>query len=169
VCGDCTVGLSARNKRKHIDKALTFVPQDGARALDYSLGGAGGLPPTLLRWAFAGVWVALTIVLSVLLQTFAAVGVLPMIALFFAVNKPRGVLLTDRGMASLRCGFLNGRPTSLLGLAALTALDQRIERRSGSTKLQIGDDQVWLRDADLGRFIDVAPRPASGPVPPPVQ
>ena len=155
--------MSQRTKRKHMEKAAGLVPQDGARALDYALGGAGGLPPSLLRWGLLGGWLVVTLVLSVLLKTFVAVGVLPMIAIYFAVNKPRGVLLSDRGLASLRCGFFNGRPTGLLGLAPLTALDLRIEARSGSTKLQIGDDQVWLADKDLARFLDAAPRPSAPP------
>ena len=155
--------MSQRTKRKHMEKAAGLVPQDGARALDYALGGAGGLPPSLLRWGLFGGWLVVTLVLSVLLKTFVAVGFLPMIAIYFAVNKPRGVLLSDRGLASLRCGFFNGRPTGLLGLAPLTALDQRIEARSGSTKLQIGDDQTWLADKDLARFLDLAPRPG-GPL-----
>ena len=121
------------------------------------------LAPSLLRWGLLGGWLVVTLVLSVLLKTFVAVGVLPMIAIYFAVNKPRGVLLSDRGLASLRCGFFNGRPTGLLGLAPLTALDLRIEARSGSTKLQIGDDQTWLADKDLARFLDLAPRPGSPP------
>ncbi len=160
------MGMSQRTKRKHMEKAAGLVPQDGARILDYALGGAGGLPPSLLRWALGAGWLALTLVLSVLLQTFVSVGFLPMIAIYFAVNKPRGVILSDRGLASLRCGFFNGRPTGLLGLAPLTALDQRIDARSGSTKLQIGDDQTWLADKDLARFLDLAPPPA-GPSPTP--
>ena len=57
TCSDDRMAMSNRTKRKHLDKARGLVPQDGARALDYALGGAGSLPPSLLRWALAGGWV----------------------------------------------------------------------------------------------------------------
>jgi hypothetical protein len=160
------MGLSARNRRKHMAKAMALVPQDGARPLDYALGGAGSLPPALLRWTIFGGWIAVTLVLSVLLKTFVAVGFLPMLGLFFLLNKPRGVLLSDRGLASLRCGFLNGRPTDLLGLGPLISLDQRLETKAENTKLQIGDDAVWLTHKDLARFLQVAPGPGRAASPP---
>ena len=155
------MGLSARNRRKHIDKAMALLPADGARPLDYALGGAGGLPPTALRWALLAGWIGLTLVLSLALRTFAAVGVLPMLAMYFALNRPRGVLLSDRGLASLKCGFFNGRPTELAGLGPLTSLDRRLAGQANSTKLQIGADEVWVADKDLARFLDEAPPPAA--------
>jgi len=99
-------------------------------------------------------------VLSLALKTFVVVGVLPMIAVYFAVNKPRGVLLSDHGLASFRCGFVNGRPTQLLGLDGLLSLDKRVGVEGASTKLRVGDDEVWLTNRDLARFLDVAPPPA---------
>jgi len=153
------MALSARSKRKHVTKAMTMLPA-GATPLDYAVGGAGGMPPARLRWVMVGGWVIVTVVLSLALKTFVVVGVLPMIAVYFAVNKPRGVLLSDHGLASFRCGFVNGRPTQLLGLDGLLSLDKRVGVEGASTKLRVGDDQVWLTNRDLARFLDVAPPPA---------
>jgi hypothetical protein len=153
------MALSARSKRKHVTKAMTMLPA-GATPLDYAVGGAGGMPPARLRWVMVGGWVIVTVVLSLALKTFVAVGALPMIAVYFAVNKPRGVLLSDHGLASFRCGFVNGRPTQLLGLDGLLSLDKRVGVEGASTKLRVGDDEVWLTNRDLARFLDVAPPPA---------
>jgi hypothetical protein len=152
------MGLSGRNKRKHITKAMTMLPA-GATPLDYALGGGGGMAPARLRWLMLGGWVALTVVLSLALRTFVAAGVLPVLAVWFAVNQPRGVLLSDHGLASFRCGFFNGRPDQLMGIDGLLSLDQRVASDGSSTKLRIGDDEVWLSHKDLARFLDVAPPP----------
>jgi hypothetical protein len=69
------------------------------------------------------------------------------------------VLLSDHGLASFRCGFFNGRPDQLLGIDGLLSLDQRVASDGSSTKLRIGEDEVWLSNKDLARFLDVAPPP----------
>lgn len=139
----------------------------GALPLDYALGGGGGMAPTRLRWVVFGGWLAVAVSLSLVLDTPIAVGLLPTIAIYFAVNKPRGVLLTDHGLASLQCGFFNGRPTQVLGLDGLASLDQRVAVEGTSTRLQVGPDQVWLHNKDLKRFLEVAPRPVRPADPPP--
>jgi hypothetical protein len=143
------MALSARNRRKHLKKAVTLLPPDGAQPLDYALGGAGQLPPRLLSLALLGGWVVLTVLLSVVLQSIVVVGFLPMLVLFFLLNKPRGVLLTDRGVALLKCGILNGRPTDLISVDSVEALQRRAETRGGSTKIDVAGRPVWVRDKDL--------------------
>ena len=160
------MALSARNKKKHMAKAISMLPQDGFRPLDYSLGGGGTYPPAQLRLIILVGWLVVTAVISVLLQTLVIVGFLPMLFLYYALNNPRGVLLADRGLASFKCSFWNGRPTKLEGMGPLTSLDQRAETRGSNTKLQIGTDAVWLSHRDLNRMIDEAPKPGSPPPPP---
>ena len=156
------MALSARNKRKHITKAMTMLPA-GATPRDYALGGGGGVSPARLRWLAVAGWVGLTLVLSLVFQTLVVVGALPVIAAWFAVNKPRGVLLSDHGLASFRCGFFNGRPDQLLGIDGLMALDRRVASEGSTTRLRIGHDEVWLGNKDLGRFLEVAPPPPAPP------
>jgi hypothetical protein len=105
--------------------------------------------PKLPGLLLLGGWITITVVLSALLQGFAAVGGLPMLAIFFAVNNPRGVLLTDRGVALLKCGFLNGRPTDLVSVEVPEALTHTTEQQAGATRVHIGGHHIWVRDKDL--------------------
>lgn len=157
--------MSTRNKRKHVTKAMSMLPA-GATPIDYAVGGGGSIAPARLRWLMLGGWLAVTVIASLALQTFFAVGALPMIALYFAANRPRGVILSDHGLASFRCAFWNGRPDQLLGIDGLLSLDQRVAADGSSTRLRIGQDEVWLSDRDLERFLDVAPPPPKAPAPP---
>ena len=150
------MAMSARNKRKHVEKAMKMLPADGSRPLDYALGGAGSLPPRLLVIAVIGGAFAISAALSFAAGGVVILGALPMLAVYFGVNRPRGVLLTDRGVASFRCGFLNGRPTDLIGVDAATVLDRPTEQRAGSSKVQIGREAVWLTNRDLTRFTTTA-------------
>jgi hypothetical protein len=152
------MGISRRTKVKHVQKAMTMLPA-GAAPLDYAVGGAGSMPPSHLRWLMLAGWAGLTLVLSLLFKTFVFVGALPLIAIYFAVNQPRGVLLSDKGLASFRCGFVNGRPNQLLGIDGLTSMDRRVATEGSNTRLRIGDDEVWLSNRDLRRFLDIAPPP----------
>jgi hypothetical protein len=146
------MALSARNKRKHIKKALTLLPPSDAQPLDYAVGGGGALAPRFLGLMLLGGWVMITIVLSLVLRTFVAVGALPMLAVFFGVNHPRAVLLTDRGAALLKCGFLNGRPTELIGTDVAEAVARPGDHQAGATRIHLGGQHIWLRDKDLARL-----------------
>jgi hypothetical protein len=159
------MGLSQRTKRKHVEKAMALLPA-GATPLDYAAGGGGAMSPSRLRAFMIVGWIGLTLLLSMLLKTLVMVGALPMIAIYYAAAKPRGVLLTDHGLASLRRGFFNGRPDQVLGRDGLLCLDHRVGTDGSNTRLQIGEDQVWLSDRDLARFLDVAPPPAVAPAVP---
>lgn len=156
------MGLSQRNRRKHITKAMTMLPA-GTNPLDYAVGGGGSAPPRLLGLATIGGAAALSVLASMLLHSVTIIGALPMLAVYFAINKPRGVLLSDRGLALFTCGFLNGRPNQLLGTTDLTPLAGGSSPRAGSLHLSMGEHPVWLPERDVARF-----RSATRPVPPPV-
>jgi hypothetical protein len=91
------VALRERVKRKHIESAIKVLPADGARPIDYALGGGGSMSPRMLVLALVGGWVVVTVLLSVALHTLVVIGAIPLVIVSFALNQPRGVLLSDRG------------------------------------------------------------------------
>jgi len=144
--------LSKRNKLKHIEKAMSLLPQDGARPIDYAVANAGSMPSRQLSWLLLGGWLAVSVVLSAATGAPFIIGGLPLLAVYYAINQPRGLLLTDHGIALLQCGFLNGRPNLLVSLNHASMLTQRGETRAGATHVRLGNDLVWVRDADLHRL-----------------
>jgi hypothetical protein len=146
------MNLSARNKRKHAEKAMRLLPAGNDRPIEYAIGGGGSAPPRVIGMWVVGGGVAFCVAVSLLVHGVVIVGALPMLAVYFAINEPRGVLLTERGAALFKSSFLNGQPSSLLALDASTALGRPVSRRAGSTRIQIGNQLVWLRDQDLSTF-----------------
>lgn len=143
------MGLSKRNKRKHLEKAMGMVPAGSGEPVDYALGGGGRWPPTQLAWMVIGGLVGLSVLLSLLLGGLTVVGVLPALAVYFALNNPRGVVVTTTGVASMSCSFLNGRPNRLLAWDARAALNTEHGSASGYTRIAIGQDAVWVKTRDL--------------------
>lgn len=146
------MNLSRRNKRKHIEKAVTMLPAGAGDPLDYRLGGGGSWPPKLLIWAVVGGLVGLSALLSVALGSVTVVGVIPALVVFFALTNPRGVLVTTAGVASLSCSFLNGRPNRLLAWDTWEALTRVVDERSGHTRIAVGRDPVWLKNGELAEL-----------------
>lgn len=146
------MALNARTKRKHIEAAVKFIPVDEAHPLDYAAGGGGAWSPSLLTIALLGGWVVVTILLLMALHSFIIIGILPVAGVFFALNQPRGVLLTDHGVAALHRNFLNSRPDAIVGLDSAATLDRAVRHQVGYTKIHVATSTVWLKDSDLRRL-----------------
>jgi hypothetical protein len=151
------VDLSDRNKRKHMDKAVELLRGDGSRPIDYVMGGGGALPSNLLLGLVLLGAIGLSVAIYAATGTVTFIGGLVLVAVYFGLNQPRGVLLTDRGVASFRCGFLNGRPTDFVGGDHVQVLQQATERKAGARRVRIAGDQVWIKDKDADRFLAATP------------
>ncbi|MDQ1369295.1 MAG: hypothetical protein QOF20_1648 [Acidimicrobiaceae bacterium] len=146
------MALRERVKRKHIESAIKVLPADGARPIDYALGGGGSMSPRMLVLALVGGWVVVTVLLSVALHTLVVIGAIPLVIVSFALNQPRGVLLSDRGVALLRRSFLTSRPEAVVGLDSSASLGRAVKQQAGYTRIQVGPGQVWVKDSDLTRL-----------------
>jgi hypothetical protein len=143
------MNLSARNKRKFTEKAVKLLPPgSGAQPVDLGVGGGGSLSPRRNIALCLGAAVAGSVGLSALTGGVVVIGWLPALILYYAINQPRAVLATDRGVALLRRGFLTGAPTGLLSMGAPAALQQPTDRAWGESRFEVDGKAVWLKDAD---------------------
>ena len=138
------MGFMARYRQKSIEAAQRVLAGQ-ATVLDHAATNAGPNPVVLAGGALALV-AAVLVVFHVLVS-----GVL-IFGLAYALNKPRNLVLTDRGVV-LFSRSLGGKPSSVLGAVDASVLTAGAgPAQFGFVPLQLGGERDWIRAKDLQRF-----------------
>ena len=145
------MGLMARYQAKSIQAAQQTLG-DEATVLDHAATTAGPNPMLLVGGALAAV-----VVVFAVLQVLVS-GVL-IFAVAYTINKPRNLVLTDRGLV-LFSRSMGGRPSRPLGTVDTDVLTTGAgPAQLGYVPVQIGPERNWIRSKDLARFLGVAGAP----------
>ena len=145
------MGMMARYQEKSIQAAQQALGSD-AKVLDHAATTAGPNPVLLIGGALIGIGVVYAL-LHVLVSGVLIFGVA------YAVNKPRNLVLTDRGLV-LFSRSMGGRPSRPLGTVDTDVLTTAAgPAQLGYVPVQIGPERNWIRSKDLARFLGVAGAP----------
>ena len=138
------MGLMARYQEKSIQAAQQTLG-DEAKVLDHAATTAGPNPMLLVGGALAAV-----VVIFAVLQVL--VGGVLIFAVAYTINKPRNLVLTDRGLV-LFSRSMGGRPAKPLGTIDRAVLASGAgAAQLGYVPLQLGPERDWIRAKDLQRF-----------------
>jgi len=140
------VALRRRQRQRLAKKVQKVLPD--VRILGVGVGTAGP-DPRLLLWAFLGGYLAITLLVSLALRTFVAPGGLLSLAVFFAVSRPRYVVLTDRGVAVLKRGILRGTPKDVTARVDAGILERASAVSHERRQLDLGSERVWIKDSEV--------------------
>jgi hypothetical protein len=150
------VSLGEQARQRRMTEAMALLGRDDVRAVDYRVVGTGGLPPRRLLLVVGGVALAIVAVIAVAAQVLITGGALPVVAvcvIYQVLNRPRGLLVTDRGMALLQLSPFSGRPKPMLdGLVDTDGLDQPVETSSVYGRIRVGEHTAWVKIEDLQRL-----------------
>jgi len=133
---------SDRARRKSIEAARPQL-HPTSQPLAYAIGVGGPSPGRTLGLVLGGA-VAVTVALSALTGGFVAPGMVAVVAVFWAVNPPRGLVVTTNGVAVMKRSMLTGKPTEMRLLAPLAALATPVQRSGPWSAYGVGPEEVWL-------------------------
>jgi hypothetical protein len=163
--------LSDNSRKKGFAAAQQLLGPD-VNVIDYSVGMSGSWPTGVVLTMLAA-WLLLTVALMLLLHTLVIVGVIPMIALRYLLNRPVGIATAPQGVALLERSFWNGRPNAVAALLPAGAL-LATEDRGNWVQLLAPPHSFWITKRELPRvqaFLrvggpDAGSITASGPLAP---
>jgi hypothetical protein len=145
------MGFMARYRQKSIETAQRILGGE-ATVLDHAATNAGPNPVLLAGGALALVGAVLA-VFHVLVSGVLIFGVA------YAINKPRNLVLTDRGLV-LFSRSLGGKPASVIGACDASVLTVGTGPvQLGFVPLQLGAERDWIRAKDLQRFLAAGTTP----------
>ena len=122
----------------------------------YAIGVAGPPPGRTLAWVIGGS-VASTALLSTLAGGLVGPGVLVVMILFWALNPPRGVVVTSNSAVVMKRSMFNGKPTTVLEVAHLASAATPSTDRSGPWLAhQLGAERVWLTRKEAACMVEAA-------------
>ncbi|MGH9021529.1 MAG: hypothetical protein ACRDV9_00255 [Acidimicrobiia bacterium] len=139
------MSLSERYQRKSIQQAQVLLG-DEVKVLDHAPGYAGPHP-------YVTVCAIVIPVLLLALLTGRLIGGIPIILAGYAVNKPRGLVLTNQGVTVFKRSVLVGRltqPIATLPAESLTAVSAPAQM--GYLRIPLAAERVWIRDKDQRRM-----------------
>lgn len=139
------MGLNQRYQRRSIKQAQEILGAE-VKVLDHASGYAGP-HPYLTAAAMIGA------VMLLALLTGRLLGGLLIILAGYTVNKPRGVVLTDRGLTVFKRSVLVGKLTA--PVATLPAASLAVESgpaQVGYLRIPLGSERVWIREKDQRRM-----------------
>lgn len=139
------MGFMARYQQKSIEAAQRTLGGQ-ATVIDHAATTAGPNPVLLVGGA-----------LALLAAVFAAFDVLVsgvlIFGLAYALNKPRNLALTDRGLV-LFSRSLGGKPSAVIGTCDTSTLTSGAgAAQLGYVPLRLGTERDWIRAKDLRRFL----------------
>lgn len=139
------MSLSERYQRKSIQQAQAVLG-DEVKVLDHAPGYAGPHP----YLTAAGIIGA---VLLMALLTGRLLGGIPIILAGYAINKPRGVVLTDRGFTVFKRSIFLGKLTEPMATLPATALTvEGGPKQMGYLRIPLAAERVWIREKDQRRM-----------------
>lgn len=143
---------SARARRRALASARPQL-HPTSEPLEYALG-VGGPPPGRTLLLVLGGAVGVTALLSTLAGTLVGPGFIVVALTFWGLNPPRGVVVTSNSVTVMKRSMLHGRPTTALGVAALTTALEPPGARSGRwASHAFGDEVVWLTKKEAERTV----------------
>jgi hypothetical protein len=157
----------SNNNRKQGFAAAAKLLGPGVNLIDYGVGMSGPWPTGVALAMLAG-WVLVTAAAYVVLHAFVIVGLIPLIVVRWALNRPLAVATAPQGVALLERSFWNGRPDAVVALLPAGALVPT-EARGNWVHLQALPYSFWVTKRELLRLQShVGPGGAySGPGVPP--
>jgi hypothetical protein len=148
------MGMMARYQQKSI-RAAQQALGDETTVLDHAATTAGPNPVVLVGLALGGLAVVFAL-LHVLISGVLIFGIA------YALNKPRNLVLTDRGLV-LFSRSLGGKPAAALGSIDTAVLTTGAgPAQLGYVPLQLGPERDWIRAKDLQRFREATARGVAG-------
>ena len=159
------MAMTERNRRKSVQAAQKLLP--GVNITGYAVGRAGS-NPTLVVLAMLGTLVVVVGGLMALTGTLILPGAIPVLLVQHALSPPRGVVVTDQGVALARRSVWTGRPAGIVSTMAHGYV-QPTETSMGRVKVMVGHEPVWLptrEEAILRRAMTLQHQQAPGTYPP---
>jgi len=145
------MGFMARYQQKSIEAAQRALGSE-AKVLDHAATTAGPNPTLLIGGALA-------LVAAVLVVVHVVVSGVLIFGLAYAINRPRNLALTDRGLV-LFSRSLGGKPSAVIGACETSVLRSGAgPAQLGYVPLQLGGERDWIRTKDLQRFLAAAGMP----------
>lgn len=135
---------STRNKR--LSQSQRYLGGLGTTRA-YAVGEIGPDPRRTLFFIVAGV-VAVALLSFLLYSVIIFPGVFLIWAVYVAVERTTGVVVTDRGVAVLARSEFNGRPRKLVALLPLEILTDPTAQRSGRY-VHLSAYRLWLRHKEF--------------------
>jgi hypothetical protein len=98
--------------------------------------------------------VATTVAVSALAGTFVGPGVIAVMAVFWALDPPRGVVVTSNSVTVMKRSMLTGKPTTVVEVAHLASALAPPASRSGPWSAHdLGRERVWLTRTEAARMV----------------
>ena len=155
------MSMSDRNRRSHLAKAQTLVPESRVHA--YAIG-RSGTNPLVMGLVIGGCFIALAVAIALATGAFVLPGVLAFLVLQHLVSPPRGRgrvrprRRRDQPVVAHREADPGDRP------AARERPTRRAERVPAGVQVVAGQERIWLT-AKEDAVLRSATIPTEAPVP----
>ena len=151
------MALSKRTRAKRLATAEDIVDTDG-HVVAYAQGVTGPHPTTSML-VMLGTLGLVVLVLVVTTGQYVIPGALAIWTARYYLNGPRGVAVTDRGVALMRGSFWTLKPTVVLAKVPLTTLEPTRETEN-FVCLDFFVEHVWLSKKEFAALSENHWRPA---------
>jgi hypothetical protein len=154
--------LNDRNRRKHMAAAQKLLPN--GTAFGYAIGRSGANPSVVVT-AMVVTSLAFSVVLLVATGSFVIVGLLPMLVVQHFISPPRGIVVTDAGVALTKRSLMNGMPHDVVATMAHGYVHPS-EVSLGQVKILVGTEPVWMSRREETALRAAISRPSQQPFSP---
>ena len=151
------MALSTSARKKHAQQAITLLPP-GTTMRAYVIGRAHARITN--EAIIGGVIFAVAFIVALMLGYILIPGGLLALYVFHQTRPPRGVAVTDQGLAVLGRNLWNSRPNKVIALLPPARIGPAAP--SGSVVVQLGTERITFTNKELRMLADATASMAPG-------
>lgn len=149
--------MRQRTRNKRLRASQTLLGST-TRAMAYGIGLMGPDPRQTTIYIVGGA-IVLVILFAVVAGPVVIPGVLALALIFYAIDQPAAVVVTNTGVAILTRSVFTGRPKKLLSVVPLSDVADSRVQPSGSF-VELPSERIWLRKREFEFLASAARAPA---------